>query len=97
MLELGDASLNAHRDIGRNTVSKINPAQLITVGTEAKQIAEAACSAGFPTSKTRCFDSVSELIDAVIDYKSIGQVLYAKGSNSVKLSKLLDTLTAVSS
>ncbi|MCX6104766.1 MAG: UDP-N-acetylmuramoyl-tripeptide--D-alanyl-D-alanine ligase [Proteobacteria bacterium] len=97
MLELGEASLNAHKDIGRHTVPTINPAQLITVGAEAKQIAEAACSAGFPKTKTRCFDSVNELIEAAIDYKSIGQVLYAKGSNSVKLSKLLDTLTAVSS
>ena len=95
MLELGEASLGAHRDIGSHTIAKINPAQLITVGAEAKQIAEAASSAGFPKSKTRCFASVNELIDAAIDYKSIGQVLYAKGSNSVKLSKLLDSLTTV--
>ena len=96
MLELGDSSFNAHRDIGKNTVSKINPTRLITVGADAKEIAEAACLAGFPRSQTRCFGTVDELINAAIDYKSLGQVLYAKGSNSVKLNKLLETLTMVS-
>jgi UDP-N-acetylmuramoyl-tripeptide--D-alanyl-D-alanine ligase len=94
MLELGSASSQAHYQIGQKLPATLKPRQLITVGPESRQIAAGARAAGFKEQAIASYDTVEELIAADIDWQALGQVLYAKGSNGVKLSKLIDKLTS---
>jgi hypothetical protein len=38
------------------------------------------------------FTSVDELLRQGLNYASFGDVVYAKGSNGIRLSKLIDTM-----
>ena len=60
MFELGNYTLQAHKDIGKYAASsKIN--YLYTVGQEAKIIGVAAIESGFPHEKVKHFDSIDHL------------------------------------
>ena len=95
MLELGESSPDAHEAIGRQYVAAINPSQLITVGTEAKHIAAGALSAGVKPGLIHTFDNVQQLIAAGLDFKGLGDVVYAKGSNGIKLNRVIEQIAAV--
>lgn len=92
MLELGDESAKEHRKIGILASEAVAPNLLITVGTDAKYIAEGAESAGMERSKILSFSSVEELLHQQLDYPFFGDIVYAKGSNGIRLSRLIDTM-----
>lgn len=92
MLELGDESAKEHRKIGILASEALAPNLLITVGTDAKYIAEGAESAGMERSKILSFTSVEELLHREVDYSSFGDIVYAKGSNGIRLSRIIDTM-----
>ena len=86
MLELGDSAEQEHRALA-DTVVKINPALLITVGNLAHLIAE---HADFKPAMS--FTTVQTLIDRRINFASYGELVYLKASNGIALSRLADTL-----
>jgi UDP-N-acetylmuramoyl-tripeptide--D-alanyl-D-alanine ligase len=92
MLELGDESAKEHRKIGVLASESIAPNILITVGSDAKYIAEGAQSAGMERSKILSFSSVEELLRQDLNYQSLGDIVYAKGSNGIRLSRFIDTM-----
>lgn len=92
MLELGDTSPEEHRKVGKERVAPLSPELLITVGPDARHIAEGAKAAGVPSGRIRSFASIDELEAAQVDYAGVGDVLYAKGSNGIKLGRLVDRL-----
>lgn len=92
MLELGATSEEEHRRIGVLGVQTLDPHLLITVGPDARYMADAARSAGLAKNKVLSFDTVDDLLLQNMDFRSHGDVVYAKGSNSIRLSKLVDHL-----
>ncbi len=92
MLELGDTSAAEHRLVGRERVAPVSPTLLITVGPDGREIAEGARLGGLDPKRIRSFASVDELFAADLKFEELGDVLYAKASNGIKLSKLVDRL-----
>ena len=92
MLELGDTSPEEHRKIGKERVAPLSPELLITVGLDALHIAEGAKAAGLAAGNIRSVATIDELDAAGFDYEKAGDVLYAKGSNGIKLGRLVDRL-----
>lgn len=92
MLELGETSAEEHRKVGKDRVAPLSPELLITVGPDARHIAEGAKAGGVPAGRIRSFASIDELEAAQVDYAKTGDVLYAKASNGIKLGRLVDRL-----
>lgn len=86
MLELGDGAEQEHRALAE-TVVKMNPALLITVGNLAHLIAE-----HLDFKPAMSFTTVQTLIDRQINFASYGEIVYLKASNGIALSRLADTL-----
>lgn len=89
MLELGPESPAEHRKVGQ-VASSLAPELLIAVGKEAHEIAAGAAALG--KGRIRCFANVDDLLAAKLDFRSLGSLLYAKASNGVKLSRLVDAV-----
>jgi UDP-N-acetylmuramoyl-tripeptide--D-alanyl-D-alanine ligase len=92
MLELGDSSESAHRDVGSFCAREIKPAKLLTVGPMSRWIAEGAIKAGLPADRVTQFESVDQVIAQLPAFWPDAELLYVKASNGLRLSKIIDTL-----
>lgn len=91
MLEMGDFAPKAHSDIGKFAVSnRIN--YIITVGTNARHIAEGARKAGAGTDKVLDFKSCGELVEFLKSFLQEGDVVLVKGSRGMKMEQIVDSL-----
>lgn len=89
MLELGPESPAEHRKVGA-LASALSPSLLVAIGKESQEIAAGAAALG--KDRVRCFANIDELLAAKLDFAALGGLLYAKASNGVKLSRLVDTV-----
>jgi UDP-N-acetylmuramoyl-tripeptide--D-alanyl-D-alanine ligase len=92
MGELGKESEAAHRRVGR-AVAEFQFDYLVTVGDEARLIADAANSAGLKS--TEHADTHQQAIDALLDYLEPGDLLLVKGSFSSSMDRVVHGLEAV--
>jgi UDP-N-acetylmuramoyl-tripeptide--D-alanyl-D-alanine ligase len=92
MGELGKESAAAHRRLGR-TVAQLEFDFLVTVGEEARLIAEAARAAGLKSIQQS--ETHQEAIDALLDYLEPGDLLLVKGSLSSAMDRVVHGLEAV--
>lgn len=94
MLELGKYTKEEHLKIGKEVASSGNI--LITVGSRAKFIAEGAREAGMGAGWIlECGDSESAG-EEVLNILKIGDIVYVKGSQSVRLEKAVKMLVSES-
>ncbi len=89
MLELGDASSEAHRDIGR-IAARLGVNLLITTGTLAKQIARGASEAGMPNARVLQADTHSEVAHLLRKLTYPGDAVLIKGSRGMKMETILE-------
>lgn len=89
MLELGNASVDAHRALGAAAV-RLGADLMITVGTFAKHTANGAIDAGMP--KTRALEAGSPAEAAVLLKKlsQPGDAVLIKGSRGMKMEKIME-------
>lgn len=87
MLELGQVTEKAHREIGHFCASVLKPQFIVCVGHFAKWIGEQAISDGMPANQIQIFERVEDLMAAKLKMTSLGTVIYAKSSNSIGLSR----------
>lgn len=92
MLELGTITNEAHDKLGEICAEFVKPEFLITVGQHTERTQKAAIKFGFPENKALHFDNISSLIQKKLDFKNMGNVLYAKGSRGIGLNLLIDEL-----
>jgi UDP-N-acetylmuramoyl-tripeptide--D-alanyl-D-alanine ligase len=92
MGELGRESASAHRRVGR-AVAEFEFDYLITVGEEARLMAEAASSAGLKSADRA--DTHEQAIEALLDYLEPGDLLLVKGSLSSAMDRVVQGLEAV--
>ncbi len=92
MGELGKESESAHRRVGR-AVAEFEFDYLVTVGEEARLIAEAARSAGLKSAERT--DSHEQAVEALLDYLEPGDLLLVKGSLSSAMDRVVHGLEAV--
>jgi UDP-N-acetylmuramoyl-tripeptide--D-alanyl-D-alanine ligase len=92
MGELGRESEGAHRRVGR-AVAEYEFDYLVTVGEEARLIAEAATSAGLKSAERA--DTHEQAVDALLNYLEPGDLLLVKGSLSSAMDRVVHGLEAV--
>ncbi len=87
MAELGDTALAAHRQLAA-LVQAVQPALLVTVGEQARQIAAAATQV-----QSLSFDDVEAFLRQKIDLTQYGNLVYLKASRKIDLTRIVATLT----
>lgn len=98
MLELGELSEQAHKQIGE-LVAQLNPDRFFAVGNLANLMLDGAVSAGFPEIKTTWIEN-SELAHGIIrDQIEPESIILVKGSQGMRMEKiskelLLDPMSA---
>jgi len=90
MLNLGDASEADHRGIGRITPRYAQ--MLVTVGPEARLIAEEAGTHGMPAHLIRSFDTPEEAGRHIEGIARRGDVILVKGSGPLRLNRVIKPL-----
>jgi UDP-N-acetylmuramoyl-tripeptide--D-alanyl-D-alanine ligase len=91
MGELGEESDAGHRRVGR-AVAELAFDYLITVGEEARLIAQAANGAGL--KRTREANTHEQAVEALLDYLEPGDLLLVKGSLSSAMDRVVRGLEA---
>jgi UDP-N-acetylmuramoyl-tripeptide--D-alanyl-D-alanine ligase len=91
MLELGAAGPAAHRDVGTQ-IAAANIGLFIAVGPAMRAAADIAASAGIAVHR---FDNAQAAGAALPDLLQPGDAILLKGSHSMALESLLDTIAAL--
>ena len=94
MHELGAVSAKEHRALGE-FAARAKVEQLVTIGTEALDIATGAGLAGMPTFSVRHFPSVERASEAIHEFVGAGDVVLVKGSRAVGLEDLVQRIVQV--
>jgi UDP-N-acetylmuramoyl-tripeptide--D-alanyl-D-alanine ligase len=93
MLELGNASAQAHRQVGARAAAVA--ALLVTVGAGAGEIAAGAREAGLAGSAVAETADAEGAFAALLPLLADGDVILVKGSRGVFLERLVDRLVAL--
>lgn len=92
MLELGEYSENLHRRVGKE-VADNQVDVLITVGTEAKYIADEACKSGMLVTNIYTFDTNKEAKEKIKEIIKGGNVdILLKASNGMKFQEIFEEI-----
>ena len=89
MLELGDASDAAHREVGA-AVARTGAGLLIAVGPLARRIAEGARDAGMMPDRVLTAESTDRAAALIRDRSRPGDVVLVKGSRAMKMETILE-------
>jgi UDP-N-acetylmuramyl pentapeptide synthase len=89
MLELGETSAEAHRELGR-TAARLGVDIIITFGTLMKHTAEGALGAGLPRERVLETQTHAEAAGLVRELSRPGDVVLVKGSRGMKMEKVLE-------
>lgn len=87
MLELGDISTAAHRDVGRQVAEKgING--LFTFGEQAAYIAEGARQTARTPDYVGSFTAVERLVEKLLAFARAGDTILVKGSRGMRMERV---------
>ena len=89
MLELGDISESAHREVGRE-VANAGFDFLLTLGTLGRFIADGARGAGLEAERVLSFDTHEDTAAALKNITQSGDTILFKASRGMKLEKVLE-------
>jgi UDP-N-acetylmuramoyl-tripeptide--D-alanyl-D-alanine ligase len=92
MLELGDASEDAHRKVGA-MVARTSPNYLVTVGDKAKLIAESAVDAGFARDNIAACATNEEALEQLRPRRRPGDLILVKGSRGMAMEGIVRELS----
>ena len=95
MLEMGEAALNAHLDIGHDVV-RLGIDQVVVVGAGAKAIHESAVREGSWGNEAVYVATIGEALHHLQEYLATGDTVLVKASQGAGLWKLADQLVGVS-
>jgi UDP-N-acetylmuramoyl-tripeptide--D-alanyl-D-alanine ligase len=91
MLELGDWSEKAHREVGRLLyVNNID--YVITMGENACAIGEGAIQSGMSAANVKMLDKIEEINSLLISLVKNGDIILVKGSRGMKMERVVDFL-----
>lgn len=91
MLELGEISAEAHRDLGR-AATALPCDILVTVGDLARFAGEEALRLGKGAGSVLMFDDRGEAVEAVEGLAKPGDVILVKGSRAMKMEEVVSAL-----
>jgi len=91
MLELGERSVEYHREIGR-LLALLNFDYVLVVGPLSKDMYDAALTAGFDKAKIKHFESTDDAGEVLVKDISRGDIVYFKASRGIALENLITLL-----
>jgi len=92
MLELGDATVEAHRGVGAHAATTSD--LLVAIGPTASDYADGALAAGMPSASIRTVDDRDTAAELLLRELRPGDVILLKGSRGAALDLLLSPLQA---
>ncbi|MFH0925811.1 MAG: UDP-N-acetylmuramoyl-tripeptide--D-alanyl-D-alanine ligase [bacterium] len=93
MLELGDWTENAHRDIG-NYIAKFNLSYLFTLGSAAQILAQEAIRQGMNKDSVFICEDHGDIAQRLKDIVREGDWLLVKGSRRMAMEKVINALSS---
>ena len=94
MRELGESSVELHRECGRAAAEMRAIDWIFGVQGNAVEFVEAAIAAGYPLERTRFFENSLEAAEFLKNFVRSGDLLLLKGSRGVKMEKILEAIEA---
>ncbi len=91
MMELGDVTEEAHREMGEK-VKDLSIDLLIAMGEKAPLVVESAIRHGFAPEKTRVVESHSEAVSVLEEVTRDGDWILVKGSRRMAMEKIVEGL-----
>jgi len=92
MLELGEYSSEMHRESGRVAATAGLGALFAVGGAPARELAEAAVTAGMPASAVRYFEKSDAAAPAIAAAIRAGDVVLVKGSRGTRTDLIADRI-----
>ncbi len=89
MLELGDAAVDAHREVGR-IAARLGVDVIIAMGALAKHISDGAIEAGMARDQVTAAGSHAEAGALLRERSRSGDAVLIKGSRGMKMEKILE-------
>lgn len=90
MLELGPYEQSGHESVGLTAAKTVD--QLILVGERSRITAQAAIKAGFPEADLTWYPDSETAADPTAEYIQPGDSVLVKGSNSMRMNKIIAAL-----
>jgi len=90
MLELGDESLSAHRDVGHLAATCVD--RLYLYGDMGQTVAAAALEAGMPENEVVCAASHEEILRDIVKDHLDGDYILVKGSRGMRMDIVSSSL-----
>jgi len=91
MMELGDATINAHQQAGR-MVAELGARHFVAMGEHAGDMVTGAVESGMNRNKAEAVESHKEMAEIIRSKMREGDLIFLKGSNKINLGKVVDTL-----
>jgi len=91
MLELGSASAQLHRQLGRHAAAS-RPDWLLLCGRMAGEVAAGAVAAGFASDRLVTAADCLELVEVLEQHLKPGDVVLVKGSRGLRMERLVQHL-----
>lgn len=91
MLEMGAWASDAHKGVGKFAVSK-GICDILTVGPNARYIAQGAREAGLPEEHIHSFDSNTQVNEFLNGFVKQGDVVLVKGSRGMRMEEIVEQL-----
>lgn len=92
MLELGRYSVSEHERIG--AIAADGADVVVGVGVRARAVADAARAAGLPEERALTFETSAQAADALKGLVGEGDVVLVKGSQSIRMERVVEALLA---
>jgi UDP-N-acetylmuramoyl-tripeptide--D-alanyl-D-alanine ligase len=91
MMELGDATINAHREAGQK-VAEAGASSFFAMGEHAQEMINSAQIAGIPADRLKVLETHDEMVKEIADTMREGDLIFLKGSRKMGLEKVVEGL-----
>ncbi|MCC6543370.1 MAG: UDP-N-acetylmuramoyl-tripeptide--D-alanyl-D-alanine ligase [Nitrospirae bacterium] len=91
MLELGENTIMAHRDLGIY-IAGAGTDGLISVGEFAGYVAEGAVEAGMSENNVKAFNDYPHTLEQIKEWITTGDIVLVKGSRGMKMERIVEGL-----
>ena len=91
MLELGENTIIAHRDLGIY-IAGAGVDGLIAVGEFAGYVAEGAAEAGMNENMVRAFNDYPQTLEQIKEWIAEGDIILVKGSRGMRMERIVEGL-----
>lgn len=91
MMELGDATIHAHREAGQK-VAEAGACSFFAMGEHAQEMINSAQIAGIPADRLKVMETHDEMVKEIADTMREGDLILLKGSRKMGLEKVVEGL-----